>query len=135
MHSSAEAATTEGEAEAAATEEEEGFCRPVSRERLDFSREAERSLHISDMLCDDVRRLPLRSLSLCTRRSAALSCLFVTLPLGAGTGSAVEVAALSFSSRTILARPGLRMDSPAASSSERLELEAASRSRRSRATV
>ena len=134
MHSSAEAATTEGEAGAAATEEEEGFCRPVSRARLDFSREAERSLHISDMLCDDVRRLLPRSLSLRTRRSAALSC-FVTLPLGAGTGSAVEVAASSFSSRTILARPGLRMDSPAASSSERLELEAASRSRRSRATV
>ena len=122
VHSSTEAATTEGEREAAIAGEE-GFCRHDSRE-ADLP-----SLHISDMLCDDDRRL--RSLSLRTRRSAALSCL-VRGKAPAGGSAVVEVAASSFSSRTILSRPGFRMDSPAASSSDAC---AASRLRRSRATV
>ena len=123
VHSSTEAATTEGEREAAIAGEE-GFCRHDSRE-ADLL-----SLHISDMLCDDDLR-QLRSLSLRTRRSAALSC-FVRGEAPASGSAVVEVAASSFSSRTILSRPGFRMDSPATSSSDAC---AASRLRRSRATV
>jgi len=110
VHSSAEAATsTEGGPREAATTEEEGFCRNVSRE-ADLL-----SPRVPDKLCDALR-LPGRSSSLRTRREAALSC-FVR-GSAAANGSAVEVAASSFSSRAILARPGFRMASLATLSSD-----------------